>query len=77
MAKRPSRAQERQRLIEEAAAVRVPSECDVAVIGGGAAGLVAAITAAEAGASVTVFEQDLTCGRPILATGNGNVKSTF
>lgn len=71
MAKRPSRAQERQRLIEEAAAVRVPSECDVAVIGGGAAGLVAAITAAEAGASVTVFEQDLTCGKPILATGNG------
>ena len=71
MAKRPSRAQERQRLIEEAAAVRVPSECDVAVTGGGAAGLVAAITAAEAGASVTVFEQDLTCGKPILATGNG------
>ena len=71
MAKKPTRAQERQRLLEEAAAVHVPSSIDVAVIGGGAAGLVAAITAAEAGAQTIVFEKDLTCGRRILATGNG------
>lgn len=71
MAKKPTRAQERRRLLEEAAAVYVPSSCDVAIIGGGAAGLVAAITAAEAGAQTVVFEKDLSCGRRILATGNG------
>ena len=71
MAKRPSRAQERQRLFDAAARVQVPSDCDVIVVGGGAAGLVAAITAAEAGAEVLVLDRDLECGRPILATGNG------
>ncbi len=71
MAKKPSRAQERKRLLEAAARVAVPNEVDVAVVGGGAAGLVAAICAAEAGASVLVLERDLTCGRSILATGNG------
>ena len=49
----------------------VPARCDVLVIGGGASGLVAAIAAAEAGASVTVLERSLECGRTILATGNG------
>lgn len=71
MAKKPSRAQERQRLLDAAAAVQVPGECDVIVVGGGAAGLVAAITAAEVGASTLVLESDLECGRSILATGNG------
>lgn len=71
MAKKPSRSQLRQRLLDAAASVVVPKACDVAVIGGGAAGLVAAITAAEAGASVLVLERDLECGRPILDTGNG------
>lgn len=71
MAKKQSRAAQRERLLQAAAAVVQPMDCDVTVIGGGASGLVAAITAAEAGASVVVLERDLECGRPILATGNG------
>lgn len=71
MPRKPSRATQRAQLLAAAARVEVPATCDVAVIGGGASGLVAAITAAEAGATVVVFEQDLECGRPILATGNG------
>ncbi len=36
---------------------KIPAETDVAVIGSGASGLVAALTAAEAGAGVVVFEK--------------------
>lgn len=43
----------------------------IAVVGGGAAGLVAAIVAARAGAHVTVFEAKDRVGSSILATGNG------
>ena len=43
----------------------------VAVIGGGAAGLAAAITAARKGAKVTVLEQMDRVGKKIMATGNG------
>ncbi len=68
---RPSRAAARQALLEAAAAVRVPERADVAVVGGGAAGLVAAIAAAEAGCSTVVLERAPECGRSILATGNG------
>ena len=57
--------------MDAARAVRVPTYADVAVIGGGAAGLVAAITAAEAGATVVVLERAQECGRSILATGGG------
>lgn len=43
----------------------------VAVIGGGAAGLAAAITAAKEGAQVTVLERMDRVGKKIMATGNG------
>ena len=43
----------------------------IGVIGGGAAGMMAAITAAEAGAQVTLLEGGDRVGKKILATGNG------
>lgn len=43
----------------------------VAIIGGGPAGLVAAISAGRLGANVTVFEASDRIGKKILATGNG------
>ncbi|ACV22531.1 Protoporphyrinogen oxidase [Slackia heliotrinireducens] len=43
----------------------------VAVLGGGASGLAAAIAAGRCGADVTVFEASDRVGKPILATGNG------
>ncbi len=49
----------------------MPSQVDVAVVGAGAAGLVASIAAAEAGAQVVAIERGLECGRSILATGGG------
>lgn len=70
-AKKPSRAELRERALAVASAVEMPVTCDAVVVGGGASGLVAAIAAAEAGARTCVLEQDLECGRKILATGNG------
>lgn len=43
----------------------------VAIVGAGAAGLACAITAARAGAAVTLFEAKDRIGSTILATGNG------
>ncbi len=43
----------------------------IAVIGGGASGLAAAITAAQQGAQVTVLERLDRVGKKIMATGNG------
>ena len=43
----------------------------VAIIGGGAAGLMAALTAAKAGADVTIYEHNKSVGKKILASGNG------
>lgn len=43
----------------------------VAVIGGGAAGMMAAVQAAREGASVTIYERNDRIGRKILSTGNG------
>lgn len=44
---------------------------NVAIIGGGASGLVCAIEAARKGHHVTVFEKNTKLGRKVLATGNG------
>lgn len=48
----------------------------VLVVGGGAAGLIAAIMAAENGAAVTVLEQNENPGRKICVTGNGRCNLT-
>jgi len=44
---------------------------NVAVIGAGASGLLAAIAAARQGASVTLFERNASLGRKLLVTGSG------
>ena len=72
MAARPtSRVARREALLAQARALALPAHVDVCVVGGGAAGLVAAISAAEQGARTVVVERDLECGRTILATGGG------
>ncbi len=43
----------------------------IAVIGGGASGMMAAITASNNGADVTIYEGNDRVGKKILATGNG------
>ena len=43
----------------------------VAIVGGGAAGLCAAVAAAEAGARVTILEKASRVGKKLLKTGNG------
>ncbi len=48
----------------------------VAIIGGGASGLIASISAAKAGFSVDLFEKNAKVGRKILATGNGRCNIT-
>lgn len=49
---------------------------DIAVIGGGASGLFAAIAAKNENSSVTVYEKEKRVGRKILATGNGRCNMT-
>ena len=49
---------------------------NVAVIGGGASGITAAIAARRSGASVTIYESGERIGRKILATGNGRCNMT-
>ena len=48
----------------------------IAVIGGGAAGLIAAGTAHEFGASVTLFEKNAKLGRKVAITGKGRCNVT-
>lgn len=45
---------------------------DVLVIGGGASGLVSAISAAKNGCKVTILEKNNKCGKKLLVTGNGH-----
>lgn len=47
------------------------SEMTIGIIGGGAAGMMAAITAARQGAAVTVLEGTARLGKKLLSTGNG------
>jgi predicted Rossmann fold flavoprotein len=49
----------------------MPERFDIAVVGGGAAGLVAAVSGARRGASVTVLERLPRPGKKLLATGGG------
>jgi predicted flavoprotein YhiN len=49
---------------------------DVAVIGGGPAGLRAAEVASEAGAAVTVFDAKASVGRKFLVAGGGGLNIT-
>lgn len=48
----------------------------IAVIGAGAAGMMAAVTAAREGAAVTVYEHRSEAGRKLLMTGNGKCNLT-
>ncbi len=48
----------------------------IAVIGGGAAGMCAAITAAELGGDVTLYERNERCGRKLGITGKGRCNVT-
>ena len=49
---------------------------NVLVIGGGASGMMAALTAAEHGHTVTLLERQSRVGRKLLATGNGRCNLT-
>lgn len=49
---------------------------EIAVIGGGASGLFAAIAAKNENTTVTVYEKEKRVGRKILATGNGRCNMT-
>lgn len=51
-------------------------KADIAVIGGGASGLVAAIVAARDGASVIIAERNNRVAKKILSTGNGRCNIT-
>ena len=48
----------------------------VAIIGGGASGLLCAIFCAKAGANVDIYEQNSKCTKKILVSGNGRCNIT-
>lgn len=68
---RTSRRETEALHIEQARAVKLADRYDVVVLGGGPAGLVAAICAQEAGAQTLVLEKTSQLGTSILATGGG------
>lgn len=49
---------------------------NIVIVGGGAAGMIAAITARRKGAKVTILERNPRVGKKILATGNGRCNYT-
>ena len=49
---------------------------DIIIIGGGAAGMMAGISASRKGVSVLIVEKNLKLGRKVLATGNGRCNVT-
>ncbi|MDO4168479.1 MAG: NAD(P)/FAD-dependent oxidoreductase [Lachnospiraceae bacterium] len=54
----------------------IKNSCRIAVIGGGAAGMMAAIWAARSGAKVTLFEKNEKLGKKIYITGKGRCNVT-
>jgi predicted Rossmann fold flavoprotein len=54
----------------------MPPRPSVAVVGGGASGMMAAISAARAGVEVTLLERMPRVGKKLLATGNGRCNLT-
>ena len=52
------------------------SRKQILVAGGGASGLMAAITAARRGAKVTLLEKNKQTGKKLLVTGNGRCSFT-
>lgn len=52
------------------------SKVDICIVGGGAAGLVAAITAAGLGKKVCLFDSNKQLGKKLLSTGNGRCNYT-
>ena len=67
---------QRENINREKEPICAASKYDVAVIGGGASGLIAAICAARKGAKVVVIERLNRVGKKILATGNGRCNFT-
>ncbi len=49
---------------------------EIVIVGGGASGLMAAATAAQRKAKVTILEHQPACGKKLLATGNGRCNLT-
>ena len=52
-------------------------EYDVVIIGGGAAGMTAAVLTAGSSLKVALIEKNSQCGRKILLTGKGRCNITF
>ena len=49
---------------------------NILIIGGGASGMMAALTAAQNGHTVTLLERQARVGRKLMATGNGRCNLT-
>lgn len=66
-----------QKLLKEAKSwMRILMNKTIAVIGAGPSGMMAAITAAQNGATVTVFERNAKIGRKLMITGKGRCNVT-